>query len=198
MRLFDALATVGGRISTGAAMAVAISAGLWHGHTGDVDPVRLGAVVTTAIAWLAAEVASGRKPSKHDVALFRRIVELLPEGTTDFLRNQDFHNTFHGHHQNGLFELAAWEGTRHEFVDDALQKRWRVVHAQIGKLATELAVAAGPIGAGPLFTAHPQIGDRDNPIPAVQKRIDTLNREAGATSLAIDAFEKFARKRLRL
>jgi hypothetical protein len=198
MRVLDALATVAGRISTGSAMAVAIAAGLWHGHTGEVDPVRLGAVVTTTLAWLAAEIASGRKPSEHDLALFKRIIELLPEGTTDLIRNHDFHNSFHGHHQDGLFELAAWEGARYQFLDSVLQRRWAAVHAQIGRLTKELVTAVGPVGAGPLFTAHPQIGDRDNPEPWVQDRIDTLNREASATSKIIDAFERFARNRLRL
>jgi hypothetical protein len=179
-------------------MGIAIAVGLWHGHTGDIDPVRLGAVITTTLAWLAAEIASGRKPSDHDLALFQRIVDLLPQGTTDFLRNQDFHNSFHGHHQDGLFELAAWEGTRHQFLDSALQKRWAAVQAQIRKLTAELVSAVGPVGAGPLFTAHPDMGDRDNPEPWVQKRIDTLNKEAGATIEAIDAFERLGRSRLRL
>lgn len=76
MRIIDALASVAGRISTGSAMGVAIAVGLWNGHEGDIDPVRLGAVVSTTLAWLAAEVASGRKPSDHDIDLFKRIVEL--------------------------------------------------------------------------------------------------------------------------
>lgn len=198
MKILDALATVAGRISTGAAMAVAIAAGLWNGHEGDTDPVRLGAVVTTIVAWLLAEIASGRKPSKHDLALFKRIVDNLPEGTMNLLGSHDFHNSFLGAHQEGLFEIASWEGTRNRFLDPALQKRWAVVDAQIRKLTNDLVVAAGSVGAGPLFTAHPAMGDRDNPAPWVQERIDKLNKDSETASRVIDAFEKYARNRLKL
>ena len=107
MRIIDALASVAGRISTGSAMGVAIAVGLWNGHEGDIDPVRLGAVVTTTLAWLAAEVASGRKPSDHDIALFKRIVELLSDSTTDFIRDHDFGQSFNGQLQAGLSEIGA-------------------------------------------------------------------------------------------
>lgn len=94
MRIIDAFASVAGRISTGSAMGVAFAPGLWNGHQGDIDPVRLGAVVTATVAWLTAEVASGCNPSGHDIALFKRIVELLPDSTTDFIRHHDFGQTF--------------------------------------------------------------------------------------------------------
>jgi hypothetical protein len=178
-------------------MVVAIAVGLWNGHEGDIDPVRLGAVVTTTLAWLAAEIISGRKPSDHDLKLFDRIVEKFPERTTDFIRNHDFHNSFNGDLQAGLFDLAAWEGTRNQFLDGALQKRWAVVHGHVRKLTSEL-FHCGPIRTGPMFTAHPELGDRGNPEPWVQKRINALNKESSATSKAVDDFEKFARNRLRL
>lgn len=177
MRIMDALASVAGRISLGIAMAGSVGAGFWYGHTGDIDPVRLLAVITTSGAWLAAEIVSGRKPSEHDLALFKRIVENLPAGTMDFIRDQDFHHSFHSGHQDGLFELAGWDGSRNQFLDSTLRKRWSAVQEQIKKLTAEL-LHCGPIGAGPLFTAHPEIGDRDNPAPWVQDRIDALNRES--------------------
>lgn len=198
MRIIDALASVGGRISTGSAMGVAIAVGLWNGHEGDIDPVRLGAVVTTTLAWLAVEVASGRKPSDHDIALFKRIVELLPDSTTDFIRNHDFGQSFNGQHQAGLSEIGAWEGTRYQFLDRRLQKQWSSVYAQLKVFNTALVLGTGPVGAGPLFSAHPDHGDRDNPEPWVQKHIDTLNTESGKLSKEVDAFEKYGRNRLRL
>lgn len=179
-------------------MGIAIAVGLWDGHEGHVDPVRLGAVVTTTLAWLAAEVASGRKPSDHDIALFKRIVELLPDSTTDLIRNHDFGQSFNGQHQAGLFAIGAWEGTRYQFLDRKLQKQWAAVYAQLKVFNAALVSGTGPVGAGPLFSAHPDHGDRDNPEPWVQKHIDTLNMESGKLSQAVDAFEKFGRNRLRL
>lgn len=198
MRIIDALASVAGRISIGSAMGVAVAVGLWNGHEGDIDPVRLGAVVTTTLAWLAAELASGRQPSDHDVALFKRIVELLPDGTTDFIRNHDFGQSFSGQHQAGLSEIGAWEGTRYQFLDRSLQKQWAAVYAQLKVFNAALVSGTGAVGAGPLFSAHPDHSDRDNPEPWVQKHIDTLNKEAGKLSKAVDVFEKYGRNRLRL
>jgi hypothetical protein len=198
VRISDALASVAGRISTGTAMAVAILVGLWPDHARQIDPVRLGAVITTVVAWLAAEIASGRKPSEHDVTLFKSIVEVLPSGTVDFLRNHDFHNSYGANQQDGLFELAAWEGSRRQFLDKSLHKRWNALLLSIKSFSAQLAGGTGPVGAGPMFSAHPDHGDKDNPEPWVAERIDKLNSAASKLSNDIDAFETFARSRLRL
>lgn len=198
MKVLDALATVAGRISTGSAMAVAILVGLWPDHPRDIDPVRLGAVITTIIAWLAAEIVSGRKSSEHDLSLFAKIIELLPESTVDFLRDHDFNNSFAGNQQKGLFEMAEWEGSRRQFLDGPLQKRWAPLQSEIKAFVRELATATGPIGAGPLFSAHPDHGDKMNPADWVRKHIHTLNEAASTLGRNVDAFETFARHRLRL
>jgi hypothetical protein len=198
MRILDALSTVAGRISTGAAMAVAIMVGLWPDHPRDIDPVRLGAVITTALAWLAAEIMSGRKPSDHDLALFARIIELMPESTVDFLRNHDFDNSFAKAPQDGLFEIADWEGGRRQFLDGALQKKWAPLQAEIKAFVGVLAVGTGPVGAGPLFSVHPDHTDKMNPPDWVAQRIKELNKKASALSKTADAFERYGRNRLRL
>ena len=198
MRVFDALATVAGRISTGVAMAVAILVGLWPDHPRDIDPVRLGAVITTIVAWLAAEIVSGRKPSEHDLSLFVRIVELMPEGTIDFLRNHDFDNSFAGNQQKGLFELANWEGSRRQFLDGALQQKWALLLSDIKAFVGALAAGTGPIGAGPLFSAHPDHTNKMNPPDWVAECIKKLNEKASKLSKTADAFEHYARNRLRL
>lgn len=198
MKLLDALATVAGRISTGTAMAVAILVGLWPDHPREIDPVRLGAVITTIVAWLAAEIASGRKASDHDIALFRKIVETLPEGTVDFLRNHDFNNFYRADQQVGLFDIATWEGSRRQFLDRGLQKQWALLLADIRKFSDDLAAGTGPVAAGPLFSAHPTHGDKDNPEAWVVERIDKLNSAATSLGGKLDSFETFARGRLRL
>lgn len=198
MRFLDALSTVAGRISTGAAMAVTIMVGLWPDHPRDIDPVRLGAVITTALAWFAAELMSGRKPSDYDLALFARIVELMPESTIEFLRNHDFDNSFAKAPQEGLFEIGEWEGSRRRFLDGTLQKKWAPLQAEIKTFAGALAVGTGPVGAGPLLSAHPDHTDKMNPPDWVAKRIDELNKKASALSKTADAFERYGRNRLRL
>lgn len=198
MKILDALATVAGRISTGTAMAVAILVGLWPDHAREIDPVRLGAVITTAVAWLAAEIASGRKASEHDLSLFARIVELLPEATIYFLRDHDFDNSFAGNQQQGLFDLATWEGSRRTFLDGALQRKWAPLHADIKAFVSVLAAGTGPVGAGPLFSAHPDHTDKMSPPDWVAARIKELNEKASALSKKADLFERYARGRLRL
>jgi hypothetical protein len=198
MRFLDALSTVAGRISTGAAMAVAIMVGLWPDHPREIDPVRLGVVITTALAWIAAELMSGRKPSEHDLAFFARIVELMPETTIDFLRNHDFDNSFPKAPQDGLFEIAEWEGNRRQFLDGAMQKKWAPLQAEIKTFARVLAAGTGPVGAGPLFSAHPDHSDKMNPSDWVTARINELNEKASSLSKTADTFERYARNRLRL
>ncbi|MDO9370828.1 MAG: hypothetical protein Q7T68_19870 [Sphingopyxis sp.] len=179
-------------------MAVAILVGLWPDHAREIDPVRLGTVATAAMAWLAAEIASGRKPSEHDLSLFARIVELLPEATIDFLRDHDFDNSFAGNQQKGLFDIAAWEGSRREFLDRALQLRWAPIHADIKAFVSVLVAATGPVGSGPLFSAHPDHTDKMNPPDWVAQRIRELNEKAAALNKKADLFEHYARRRLRL
>lgn len=198
MNVLDALATVGGRISTGVAMSVAISVGLWPDHTREIDPVRLGAVITTIVAWLAAEIAGGRKPSDQDVTPYNSIVEALPAGTVDFLRNHDFNDCYGANQQAGLFDVATWEGSRRQSLGRALQKRWAPLRADIKAFSSDLAMDTGPVGAGPLFSVHPDHGDRDYPEDWVVKAIGKLNTSATALSGKIDGFETFARGRLRL
>ena len=179
-------------------MAVAILVGLWPDHAREVDPVRLGVVLTTAMAWLAAEIASGRKPSEHDLSLFARIVELLPEDTIDFLRDHDFDNSFAGNQQQGLFNIATWEGSRRKFLDGALQRKWAPLQADIKAFVSALAAGTGPVGAGPLFSAYPDNIDKMNPPDWVADRIKELNEKASVLSKKADSFEHYARERLRL
>lgn len=194
------LTTMQGRITTGCALAVAITVGLWPDHPRPVDAVRLGAVVTAAIAWLFAEIAGPRTPSAHDIKLFESIVETLPQHLLDFLRGQDFGvGSYVDRGTSGLHDVAYWQGSRYAFVDPTLQKRWEATHKTITEFGNILALNTYPVhGAQDLRTVHPTQGDPEDPAPFVQERIDKLNDGATKVANEVDAFERYARQRLGL
>jgi len=200
MKFLQHLTTVQGRITTGCILVVAIVVGLWPDHPRPVDPVRLGAVVTAAIAWLFAEIAGQRAPSAHDTKLFGDIVETLPQRLLNFLSRQDFGvGSYIDPGTGGLHDIANWQGARYAFVDPVIQKRWATTHKNIVEFGNILALNTYPVhGSQDLRTVHPTQGDPEDPAPFVQERIDKLNN--GATEIAnqIDAFERFARSRLGL
>lgn len=194
------LTTVQGRITTGCALAVAITVGLWPDHPRQVDVVRLGAVITAAIAWLFAEIAGPRAPSPHDLKLFESIVETLRQPLLDFLRDQDFGvGSYIDRGTSSLHDFAYWQGSRYAFIDQVLQKRWEVTHKTITEFADFLALNTYSVhGSQNLRTVHPTLGDPNDPEPFVQTRIDKLNDGATKVADEVDAFERFARKRLGL
>ncbi|HEY0413198.1 MAG TPA: hypothetical protein VGD66_08650 [Allosphingosinicella sp.] len=197
-KTLDALSSVAGRLTAGIAMAVAILVGLYPDHPRPVDPVRLGVVITTVLAWLLAEVGSGRKASPHDIALFQKVRELLPQATIDFLRHHDFKTAFHMDRQGGLHELASWEGSRYEFLDRALQRRWRKVHHQIKETSVALVQATGPVGTTTLLSANlPQLRTNSTSDRG-EERINELNLRCSKLSESVDTFETIARARLNL
>lgn len=198
-KLIQHLTTVQGRIITGFAFAVAITVGLWPDHARSIDPVELGAVVTTGLAWLFAEIAGHRAASPHDIKLFETITTKLPQRLLDFLREHDFGASFGDPGIAGLFDVSGWEGSRYDFLDKKLQKQWVGVRLSIRQFGNDFALNTFPANvAGNWFTVHPTIGDPENPENFIQERIDRLNTSASRLVVEIDAFERSARKRLSL
>ena len=197
--LLRRLQTVQGRVLTGSLFALSLVAGFWYGHEGDVDPVRLTACIGTGIAWLLAELTSGRSVSARDIELYKSFFSTIPQSTKDFLWDHDFAASFHDPGRNGIFEVAAWKGSRYDFVDKVLQSEWLRLRTVISTFATNLASNTYPIsGSANFFTVHPTQGDPEDPAPFVQKRIDTLNEGATALVESIDNFERLAVERLNL
>lgn len=125
MKFLQHVTTVQGRLTAGCALAVAIVVGLWPDHPRPVDPVRVGAIITAAIAWLFAELAGQRATSPHDIKLFSDILETLPQHLLDFLRDQDFGvGSYIDPGTGGLHDVAHWRGSRYDFVDPVLNRRW--------------------------------------------------------------------------
>lgn len=199
MQLQRLLTSAQGRLTTGTALVVAIVVGLWPDHARPVDPVRLGAVLTAAMAWLFAELAGPGEPRPHDLKLFELLVSKLPEQFLSFLRDHDFGAAYHDPGVGGLYDVAAWQGARYEFVDPALQKRWATLRGEARKFAHDLSHNTFPddVNAN-WYTVHPTNGDPGDPQPFVVRRIDLLNAGASALAGRIDEFEGYARERLRL
>jgi hypothetical protein len=198
MKFFQHLTTVQGRIATGCALVAAVVLGLWPVDPRPVDPAKTVAVILAALAWLFAEIAGHRAPSEHDTALFSNLTETVPQRLLDFLRDQDFGvGLYVDPGTGGLHDVAYWQGSRYEFVDPVLNRRWLAVRKNLREFTNTLALNTFPVhGSQDLRTVHPTQGDPEDPAPFVQARIDKLNE--GATKLAaqIDAFESFARHRL--
>jgi len=197
-RIADALTSVAGRITAGAAVALTISVGLYPDHPRPIDPVRLGAVITAVLTWILAEIASGRKPSAHDVALFGKIIDLIPPATVDFLRNHNFDDAFHSDRQGGLHELADWDGSRYQFSDRVLQRRWKKVHRDIQNMSEALVRETGPIASTTLLTARRDVSTGEIAEDAAAHHVNELNRISSGLSKSMDGFEAYARGRLGL
>lgn len=152
-----------------------------------------------AMAWLFAEISGAREPSQHDLKLFEIITAKLPERILDFLRNHDFGASYNDPGFAGVYDVAAWQGPRQEFIDKSLQKRWGMVQIEVTKFANGLSLNTFPEGnADNWFTVHPTHGDPEIPEDFVQRRIDLLNRTATELAGHVDTFEHFARSRLKL
>lgn len=201
-RFLQQLTTDQGRITTGCALVVAIIVGLWPDHPREIDAAKFGAALMAALAWLFAELGGRRTPSPHDTALFDSIVKTLPQSLLDFLREQDFGvGSYHDPASAALFNMARWEGSRYNFVDPTLNKRWLATWQVIREFATCLARNTFPVRDTDLQdwrTVHPTHGDPEMLEPFVEERIEKLNKGATKAVLEIDAFESFARRRLGL
>ena len=193
------LPTVQGRLTAGLALVVAIVVGLWPDHPRPFDVVRAGAILTTAVAWLFAEISSANAVSEHDKGLFSLFRETVKEADKDFLREQDFHFSFVYMKSAGLREMAYWTGAAYEFVDDKIESKWAPLIKEVDAFVGMMAQYAAPVGGNTLLmTVHPTQGDPDDPKPWVLDEIAKLNSAARKLYANLNDFERFARKRLAL
>jgi hypothetical protein len=200
MKILEHLTSLEGRLTAGVALIAAIVIGLWPDHARPIDPAKAAAVGTAGLAWLFAEIGGRRVPSEHDLKLFEQIVSTIPQQVLDFLKDQDFGvGSYNDPGTGALHEVAYWQGSRFEFTDSALNKKWLAVQRRIKEFANRLALDTFPVhDAENWRTVHPTIGDPEDPEPFVQARIDRLNEGATKVANEIDAFESFGRRRLGL
>ena len=193
------LPTVQGRLGTGVGFLAAVVVGLWPDHAREWDIEKLVAVCGTGIAWLLAELSGVGEPSRHDRDLFGRIVERIPDATREFLRNQDFGAVFPRTHLEGVAQVDSWHGVRTDFQDAKLQAPWNDVRAKISQLVENYVAYTIPVhGNVNLATVHPTGGDPGHPNEHTLAEIQQLNDASTVLSVALDDFERLARRRLKL
>jgi len=193
------LPTVQGRVLLGFAFVGAVVNGLGVDVSRPFDVEKAGVIAAAAAAWLFAELAGVGTPRPHDLALFARITDQFTPRLNEFLRNQDFWYSFPRVQTNGIREIDSWEGSRHEFQDGALQKRWSPIREQIARFSSLIASKTAPDRLNlNNQTVHPSIGDREEPNEHTRSDIKTLNEASAKLIGDVDAFERFARGRLGL
>jgi hypothetical protein len=199
VKIIQLLTTVQGRLVTGIILIAMVVKGLWPDHPPPVDPAGVVEILGAALAWLFAELAGMRPPSKHDIELFDEFTDKIPQRIINFLRDHDFGASFHNPGVEGIYDVSSWQGSRFEFLDDFIQKKWNMTHANIVKFANLFALNTSPVHDSiEWLTVHPTMGDPENPEPHIAERIQKLNNAATELANEIDQFERLARKRLNL
>ncbi|HEV2562407.1 MAG TPA: hypothetical protein VGT78_09725 [Rhizomicrobium sp.] len=135
----------------------------------------------------------------HDIRLVRRFRKLFPEDERRFLMEQNFGDVFRRSRLDPIFEVGSdWKGAAFEFHDAEVQK----VFADVLKLNGEFCeLAATHLHASrsnaEVLTVKTDYdlahGTQDDTVAAAKK----LNDTATALSVAIEAFDRVARDRLR-
>lgn len=188
-----------GRIGLGVVFVGSVIIGLLPDYPRPIASEKLIACVIAGTAWLAAEFASATaKISNHDVALFKRITDVLDDDALTFLINHDFHNYTYIVNTLPVTEISYWHGPSVMFNDRAIQKKWAKLFASIislSRLYGSNLVNRG--GDGRLTAWHDGFSMKEQPKQAYEE-IRQLNESAAALYTECGEFIMFARDRLSL
>jgi hypothetical protein len=189
-RLLTGLAFVGAAVATALAF-------VQPSATMAAKATALVALIPAFAAWTFTAIAGGNAAHPHDIRLFERIMATLPEDERHFLRGHDFGNDFMLTSLAGVREISHWQGPTFEFLDRAIERKWKVLRSEIGDFRDRMAQTTAPQrGGGQMKTIHTGFGDREDPSPHVRAKIDALNSGATKVTKLIDEFEPFVRRRL--
>jgi len=186
-----------GRITTGLALVIAITIGLWPDHPRPVSIEKAAAIAVATLAWLFANLSGNLKPKDHDVALFDQYRENVTDGQLAFLKDSDFAVSFERSNLNGLREINYWDGPRYEFLDNKLQAAWaeaRVLNQNFLSLVGQYTIPVR--GAQTRSTVHPDGGDPEEPADWVVEQYTELNNAADVLYKKLESFERMAHARL--
>ena len=193
------LPTMQGRLIAGLTLVGTVVVGLWPDTPRPPDGEKIVAIVLAALAWLFAEFSGIGAPSAHDLALFEKFRATLHENDREFLRGQDFDNSFSGNDMAGLRDIASWTGIAYEFNDAKLQKEWATTLISVDGFVGLVAQNTGPINAAAgRFSVHPPNSDPMQPVDWVAKAIPLLNAQATILGKRLEDFERTGRRRLGL
>ena len=180
------------------ALLGAVVVGLWPDHARPVDPAKTIAVTLAAIAWIFVEIASAQKPRQHDIDFHGRITGVLTDDVLYFLRNQDFLCSLDRNEINPIGIISSWHGSRYEFLDIKIQKKWSNFVKQITKLDRLFGEHLNPNDRGNRLSTMFDVKDEWNIPKNIIDAVTELNDLASRIYHDFNEFDKYARNRLNL
>ncbi len=129
----------------------------------------------------------------HDVALYAKFRELMPDHAIAFIQDYDFGNCFDMRYIEGVLDVGhAWRGPRFEFSDARYETPFASVKANARSFSQLVAVNVNPVMGNPHWgTTKP---DNFNGVysPTLRSVNKGLNDSATALHHAIVEFERIA------
>ncbi|MGO8049228.1 hypothetical protein [Rhizobium leguminosarum] len=129
----------------------------------------------------------------HDIALYRRFRELLPDHAIDFIKDYDFGNSFDMRYIEGVLELGErWQGPRFEFSIPEFETSFATVKQTARTFAEAVTMHVHHVRGNPNWgTTKPDNfnGEYSLALRAVNKKLNDL-----ATDFyqAVTTFERLA------
>ena len=179
-------------------MMAALATGLSPEHPREFDLGKASAVFVAIAIWLFAEIGSGKVASQADVALLRRIKDVVNEHALSFLLIQDFGASFTDRQISPIGEICSWHGVDIEFVDQKIEQAWKLTLAEFNSLNRLYAQHLGPAYRVDRLCAVPPGTDEWNMPKHLIEAVDALNSQASKAYKAFNDFDRTARIRLNL
>lgn len=147
--------------------------------------------------WQRPQLPRKNKPNPHDVRLIEEFRRQFTEPQVNFLRAHNFWGSFPSNALDNVFEVAAWRGAAYEFTDEEIEALFEQVKLRSDELASIAELKTWPhrVAHG-RHTALPDNYDEWNPDPITIQAVSNLNDAARNLVLAVDAFERVARRKI--
>lgn len=194
-----------GHVSTGVAMFGALAWFLWPGPDWNVEPEPGLALALATLAWIFSLTGSENsnsaitnvpKLSEHDVELLSRLRNQLTEQTRNFLRDQDFGQSFAFRNLNPIHDLAeTWIGSDYEFDNAELSELFLALLERARTFSRKISLDAFPFGAGERASVVPDRERADDIFSdKTLSKIASLNDLSSELYNDIDVFLKKSRQ----
>lgn len=177
----------------------------WLGdHT--VALIALAAILVGILAFAIGRMSTswGMRPGhlETDKETFADLTEIVPRRVIDFLRDQDFGNSWSGNQTEPLYiYVAERNAVEHHFHDKAIERKRAQLHRDCEEFVHKLAGYSVPSGSGNFFEMNEKEWVRSHPPgDETDQRFEAHRRELGeladAVVAAYDDLVVTARRRL--
>ncbi|PKM09826.1 MAG: hypothetical protein CVV13_15120 [Gammaproteobacteria bacterium HGW-Gammaproteobacteria-3] len=152
----------------------------------------------------AAAGAEERKLDRQreaDLALFNEFKTTFPSNSASvrLLEEHDFGNSYHGDSTSHIERFVVeWNNAEHRFLDSVIEEKRQELWEYCSNFLNALASHTGPIAAGPMFSAIPDMyrGDWNWP-DFVTERVRELNTKASECFTRHQEFIALSKSRLK-